>query len=55
VDEVLLIVYPVLLGMGKRFIADGTPARSLELVSTKAMPTGITLAAYKGVGPLKTT
>ncbi|HEX7977328.1 MAG TPA: dihydrofolate reductase family protein [Gemmatimonadaceae bacterium] len=52
-DEVLLIVYPVLLGTGKRFFAEGAPARSFELVSTKAMPTGITLTAYKGVGPLK--
>jgi dihydrofolate reductase len=37
-DEILLIVYPVLLGMGKRFFAEGTPARSFELVSTNAMP-----------------
>jgi len=36
-DEVLLIVYPVLLGTGKRFFAEGTPARSFELVSTKAI------------------
>lgn len=34
--EVLLAVYPVLLGTGKRFFAEGTPARSFELVSTKA-------------------
>jgi dihydrofolate reductase len=26
-DEVLLAVNPVLLGTGKRFFADGTPAR----------------------------
>jgi hypothetical protein len=26
-DEVLLFVYPVLLGKGKRFFSDGTPAR----------------------------
>jgi dihydrofolate reductase len=35
-DEVLLVVYPVLLGTGKRFFAGGTPPRSFELVSTKA-------------------
>ncbi|MGI8508582.1 MAG: dihydrofolate reductase family protein, partial [Gemmatimonadaceae bacterium] len=34
-DEVLLVVYPVLLGTGKRFFAEGTPPRSFELVSTK--------------------
>src|SRR5215213_5032310 len=46
-DEVLLIVSPVLLGTGKRFFAEGTPARSFELVSTSAMSSGIILSAYK--------
>ena len=32
-DEVLLVAYPVLLGTGKRFFAEGTPPRSFELVS----------------------
>ena len=53
-DEVLLVVYPVLLGTGKRFFAEGTPARSFELVSAKAMPTGIIFTSYKVAGPLKT-
>lgn len=53
-DEVLLIVSPVLLGTGKRFFAEGTPARSFELVSSKAFPSGIVLSTYKFVGPLKT-
>jgi len=53
-DEVLLVVYPVLLGTGKRFFAEGTPPRSFELVRTKAMPSGIVLSAYKLAGPLKT-
>jgi dihydrofolate reductase len=53
-DEVLLAVYPVLLGTGKRFFAEGTPPRSFELVSTKAMPSGIIFSTYKLAGPLKT-
>ena len=52
-DEVMLIVYPVLLGIGKRFFADGTPACSFELASTKAMPSGVILNTYKVVGSLK--
>ena len=52
-DEVVLIVYPVLLGRGKRFFLEGTPAHSFELVSTKAMPTGILFNRYNVVGPLK--
>jgi dihydrofolate reductase len=53
-DDVLLVVYPVLLGTGKRFFAERTPPRSLTLVSTKAMPSGIILSTYKAAGPLKT-
>ena len=52
-DEVLLIVYPVLLGAGKRFFAEGTPARSFNLISTKTTPSGIVINAYKPAGPLK--
>jgi dihydrofolate reductase len=53
-DEVLLVVYPVLLGTGKRFFAVGRPPRSLELVSTTAMPSGIIFSTYRVTGPLKT-
>ena len=52
-DEVLLAVYPVLLGTGKRFFAQATPPRSLELVSTQALPSGIIFSSYKLAGPLK--
>jgi len=52
-DEVLLIVYPVMLGKGKRFFAECSPPRSFELVSAKGMPSGIVLSAYKVAGPLK--
>jgi len=53
-EEVLLVVYPVLLGKGKRFFAEGTPPRSFELVSTDTTPSGIVFSAYKLAGPLKT-
>ena len=53
-DEILLIVYPVLLGRGKRLFAEGTPAHSFELVSTQTMPSGIILTHYKVAGLLKT-
>ena len=53
-DEVLLIFSPVLLGTGKRFFAEGTPARAFELVSTQTTPTGIIFSMYRVAGPLKT-
>ncbi len=52
-DEVVLIVYPVLLGKGKRFFSEGTPARAFLLADTKALPSGIVINAYKAAGPLK--
>jgi len=53
-DEVVLAVYPLLLGTGKRFFAEGTPPRSFELVSMNALPSGAILNTYKAAGPLKT-
>jgi dihydrofolate reductase len=54
VDEVVLIVYPVLLGRGKRFFSDRVDARELALVSTKTTPTGVLLNTYRHVGALRT-
>lgn len=54
VDEVVLITYPVLLGRGKRLLADTVAARELALVSTKATPTGVLLNTYRHVGALRT-
>ncbi len=52
-DEVVLIVYPVLLGQGKRLFSEGTPPRSFEPASTKALSSGVVISAYKAAGPLK--
>jgi dihydrofolate reductase len=52
-DEVLLVVFPVLLGMGKRIFAEGTPPRSFEFVSTKALASGVILSTYKPKEPLR--
>jgi dihydrofolate reductase len=54
VDEVVLIVYPVLLGRGKRLFSDSVDARELNLVSTKATPTGVLMNTYRDVGSLRT-
>ena len=54
VDEVVLVVYPVLLGPGKRFFSDNADPRELAIVSTKAMPTGVLVNTYRHVGPLRT-
>ena len=51
-DELMLPVYPVVLGKGRRLFADGTPPRALQLVSTQAMPSGIIFSTYKVAGPV---
>lgn len=52
-DEVLLLIYPVLLGKGKRFFSDGAPPRELALVDTKAGSLGV-VSTYRPSGPLRT-
>ena len=52
VDEVVLIVYPVLLGRGKRFFTDSVEPRELAFVSTKITPTGVLMNTYRYVGSL---
>jgi len=54
VDEVVLCVYPVLLGRGKRVLSDTADPRELALVSTKATPTGVLMNTYRQVGSLRT-
>ena len=53
-DEIVLLVFPVLLGTGKRIFADGTPPRELTLVSTRAVSSGVIISTYRPNGPLRT-
>ena len=53
-DELLLLVFPVLLGAGKRIFSEGTPPRELALVSTKAASSGVIISTYRPSGPLRT-
>lgn len=54
VDEVVLLVYPVLLGRGKRFFSDSADPRELAFVSTKVTSTGVLMNTYQHVGGLRT-
>jgi dihydrofolate reductase len=54
VDEVVLLVYPVLLGRGKRPFSESDGPRELTLVSTKATPTGVLVNTYRHVGSVRT-
>jgi dihydrofolate reductase len=54
VDEVVLLVYPVMIGRGKRCFPDGLSPREFAIVSTQTTPTGVSLNVYRHVGPLRT-
>jgi dihydrofolate reductase len=50
VDEFSVLVFPVVLGTGKRLFGDGTIPRSMRLVETKTFPTGVAMHRYERVG-----
>jgi dihydrofolate reductase len=50
VDRYRLMIFPVLLGSGKRLFADGTSPAGLRLVETKTSTTGVIIAAYERAG-----
>jgi dihydrofolate reductase len=45
VDEYHLLVYPVVLGGGKKLFAEGVPI-SLRLIESRAIPSGVVLLRY---------
>ena len=54
VEEVVLIITPVLLGRGKRFFSDVVDPVELAFVSSKSTSTGLQMNTYRHVGPLRT-
>ena len=52
-DEMLLLVYPLLLGQGKRILAEGAIPRAFTLERTFAMPSGIVVQLYEADGTLR--
>ena len=50
VDRYRLMIFPVLLGSGKRLFADGTIPAGLRLVETKTSTTGVIIAVYERAG-----
>ncbi len=53
-DTVVLIVVPVLLGVGRRVFAAGTPPQEMKLLRTKIGETGVMVNTYAPAGPLRT-
>ncbi|MGH3109547.1 MAG: dihydrofolate reductase family protein [Gaiellaceae bacterium] len=50
VDELQLLIFPVVLGTGKRLFGEGTMPRGLRLADSKTSGSGVTINAYERVG-----
>jgi dihydrofolate reductase len=50
VDEMTLFTFPVVVGQGTRLFPDTGPDRALDLVETRATPSGVTIQVYRPAG-----
>jgi dihydrofolate reductase len=53
IDEYHLLIFPVLVGGGKRLFADGTLPVGLKLVETTTSSTGVMISTYERHGELE--
>jgi dihydrofolate reductase len=53
IDEFQLLIFPILLGTGKRLFADGTIPAGLKLVDSQTSSTGVVIAKYERAGDVK--
>ena len=49
-DELKLMVHPIVLGSGKRLFEDGQDRKALELVDSKTFGTGVVYLTYRSEG-----
>jgi dihydrofolate reductase len=54
IDQFNLLVFPLVLGSGKRLFGEGAKAAALKLVSSKSSPSGVTMNTYTPAGEVKT-
>ena len=52
-DGYRILIFPVVLGSGKRIFADGAIPAGLRLVDSKAFPTGVLMATYDRAGEIE--
>lgn len=54
IDRLVLMTFPVVLGSGKRWFSDGTPAGTMRLVEHRVTSGGIVIATYEPRGTVET-
>ncbi|TMB68559.1 MAG: dihydrofolate reductase [Chloroflexi bacterium] len=50
VDEITLLTYPLVVGQGTRLFPDIGPDTALDLVDSRATPSGVTIQVYRPTG-----
>jgi len=54
VEELLLKIYPLTLGTGKKLLDDGTIPAAFTLIESTVTPSGVIFASYKRAGEVTT-
>ena len=54
IDEYNLLVFPIVLGSGKRFFGVGTRGKALKLERSRTSSTGVTISTYAVAGDAQT-
>jgi dihydrofolate reductase len=52
-DELTLMISPLVLGQGKRLFGDGTPPRTLQMTDHRVSDSGTIIASYRPAGPVE--
>ncbi len=53
IDEFRLLIYPLVLGKGKRLFGDGTLPAAFRLVNSSTSPSGVLIANYERAGDIQ--
>ena len=48
--EMMLLIYPVVVGQGTRLFPDTGPDTALDLVESRSTPRGVTIQVYRPTG-----
>ncbi|MCW4463285.1 dihydrofolate reductase family protein [Sphingomonas sp. BT-65] len=54
VDELRLMIFPIVLGKGKRMFGEGAQPAGFRLVKSAVSPSGVIIAAYERAGAVET-
>ncbi len=54
IDEIRLLIFPVVLGKGKKLFSDGAVPAALKLVKSEVSTTGVIIASYERAGEIRT-